>query len=164
MPTKERLGHAREQAGLGGFEIGGTGTHRIVRMLDAPLEQMRAREQLTEPHYQTLARLRWHWFLGYQAGTLRALDLDRISQRSGQMETGSEQEIWHRERADKAFAVLQALEREVTAKVVIAEYSLNVVGAWVGYSSPYHGRQAVLDCLRMAAGKIMSAWLTMDRT
>lgn len=163
MPTPQRLSHATMQAGSTGFEIGGDGSRRIVRMLDAPLEQMRARTQITEPQYQTLARLKLHWFLGYQAGSLRAVDLNRVMQGTGQMETLGEQAIWHRERVEGAFQALQALEREVTAKVVLEEFNLNTVGAWIGYGSPYRGRQAVLDALRYAAVKITSAWLTMDR-
>jgi hypothetical protein len=162
MPTKERLAKAH-QVGPDAIEIGGSGSHRIVRMLDAPLEQMRARQQVTEPHYQTLARLRLHWFLGYQSGSLRAVDLDRMIQQLGKTETLGEQEILHRERVIRAFDALRPLECAVTARVVIEEYDLNTVGGSIGYSSPYRGRQAVLECLRTAASKIMSAWLTMDR-
>lgn len=160
MPTRERLAKAG-----GDFEIGGDGSRRIVRMLDAPLEQMRAREQLTEQQYQILGKLRLHWFLGHQSGGLHAVDLNRmvLGVRKGG-EPAGEVEILHREMFDTAFAALQALERDVTARVVIEEYSTTTAGALIGYRSPYRARQAVIECLRAVAMKIMAAWLAMDRT
>jgi DNA-directed RNA polymerase specialized sigma subunit len=84
-------------------------------------------------------------------------------QHLGKTETLGEQEILHRERIEIAFGALRQLEREVVTMMVLGEQNINEVGAWMGYSSPYRGRQAALELLRTAAGKIMSAWLTMDR-
>ena len=156
MPTKQRLEK-------GAFEIGGAGQHRIVRMLDAPLEQARAREQITETQFQVLARYRMHWFMGHHAGSLRGVDLDRIHNHDHHSGTMSEQSIWHREMLDTACDALKPLEREVTAKVVLEEHGITETGAELGYRSPYRGRQAVIECLVSSSQKITSAWLTMDR-
>jgi hypothetical protein len=160
MPTRERLEKAR-----GAFEIGGDGSRRIVRMLDAPLEQMRTRGQLTENQYQTLVRVRMHWFIGYHGGSLQAIYLGRVTAHNRDYGmASSEQEIWHREMFGVAFGGLLVIERDVVTMVVIQERSLAEAGTALGYHSPYRARQAALECLRGAAAEIMSAWLTMDKT
>ena len=156
MPTKQRLEK-------GAFEIGGVGPHRVVRMLDAPLEQALAREQITETQFQVLARYRMHWFLGHHSGNLRAIDLDRVMV-SGQVDRGGGQGIWHSQMYLVANGSMRNLEREVTTMVAIEECSVTEVGSCLGYRSPYRGREAVLEILRSASKKITSAWLTMDRT
>lgn len=156
MPTQERLAKAG-----GDFQIGGDGAHRIVRMLDAPLEQARARGQLTETQFHVLAKYRLHWFLGYQSGSLRAVDLDRVMV-SGQQGGGGDQVIWHRDMFETAGRGLLALERMALASVVLSEHNITTVGSFLGYNSPYRGRQAVLDSLRSASVKITSAWLAME--
>ena len=169
MPTRERLAKAAEagleaglEPGLTAFEIGGLGPRRVVRMLDAPLEQMRARAQLTEPQYLALTRFRLHWFLAHQAGNLHAIDLNRMVLHGGHGDV-AEQEVWHCEMFGVAWRALGALEREVTASVVFEEFNINGVGASLGYRSPYRGRQAILKCLGNVVQKITSAWLTIDR-
>jgi hypothetical protein len=156
MPTRERLEK-------GAFEIGGARQHRIVRMLDAPLEQARAREQITETQFQALARYRVHWFMGNHAGSLRSVGLDRVHSYGRYHGETGEQEIWHREMYLTARGVLLATEREVTAKVVLEEHGITETGAELGYRSLYRGRQAVIECLVSSSQKITSAWLTMDR-
>ena len=158
MPTRERLAKAATD-----FEIRGTGRHRVVRMLDAPLEQLWARAQITEQQYQVLGKLRLHWFLGHQAVSLRAADLNRIMAPHRDFgETSSQQALWHREMFDAGYSSLEALKSAVTYMVVLQEIGVNEVGAELGYRSPYRGRQFVIECLCVASAKIMSVWLTMD--
>jgi hypothetical protein len=158
MPTRERLAKAE-----GGFDISGIGTRRVVRMLDAPLQQLRARAQINETQYGILDRLRRHWTLGHWIGSLQAVDLNRVrSQRHDGEFTSNE--LWHRERFEAGYSALERIERTVVALVALEERSINEAGGVLGYGSPYRGRQAALECLRSGAGKIMSAWLTMDRT
>ena len=153
MPTRERLAKA-----VGAFEIGGSGVHRVVRMLDAPLEQMRAREQLTETQYHTLRTFRMHWFLGHHAGNLHAVDLNRIV--FGQEGFGEiAEQIWHSQMYYLAYHKLSTVERDLAVRVVLEECNITEAGAWLGYHSPYRGRQAVLVYLRHTAEEILSAWL-----
>ena len=158
MPTRERLAK-------GGFEVGGDGGRRIVRMLDTPLEQARARAQITDAQYDGLARYRMHWFLGHLAGNLRAIDMDRVigSDRGG-VDGTFEQVLWHRQMFDVARDALPVLERLAVAGVVLDEVGVTEVGAGFGYRSAYRGRQFVLELLCSASQEITSAWLTMDRS
>lgn len=159
MPTRERLEKAS-----GAFEIGGDGSRRIVRMLDAPLEQLRARSQITEQQYRVLERLRLHWYLGHHAGSLRAADLNRVMASNRDYgETATEQALRHRELFDAAADSLSKLECAVMTWVILGECSVTEIGALIGYRSPYRGRQAVIEILGDVAGKIMSVWLTMTR-
>lgn len=158
MPTRERLAMAG-----GAFEIGGHGPRRMVRMTDAPLEQLRARALLTEAQYQTLWRLGVHHFMGFRSAHLRAVDLNRIAAPGFHSETTGERAARHREIFFVGWKALNAAECFVVLEMVLMERGITTVGAEIGYRSPYRGRQAVLEALRSAAGKITSAWLTMER-
>lgn len=147
MPTTERLRQAGDA-----FEIGGNArVGRIVRMLDAPLEQLYARRQLLQAQYEALRRQRLHWWLGAMASPLRAADLNRVSAPAWDALGQSERELMHRQAFDAGWALLNLAQRGVVTTVVLTEAGLTDAGAELGYRSLYRGRMAALDMLRASA-------------
>lgn len=154
MPTPERLRRA-----AGAFEIGGDRrTGRVIRLMDAPLQRLRADHRLDELDYEALCRLHRHWVLGQLGGAPRAIDYNRVTVHEAGGAAFSERELFHRSMFRLGWGELVTLERLATGAVVLAEVALAEAGGALGYQSPYRARSAILELLRSSANKLATIW------
>ena len=153
MPTAERLKQA-----AGAFDIGGDKrSGRVFRMLDAPLEILFSAKKLTDLEYESLRRLRMHWTLGLLSGSLQSADFNRVADHLS-VAAQSEREIYHREMFNIGWVAMVPLERATVGAVALNEIALAIVGAALGYQSPYRARSVVLELMQSGAARIAQAW------
>jgi hypothetical protein len=156
-PTPERL----KRSG-GFFEIGGDKRvgHRFI-MRDTPLGRALVRQKISAEEYTGLKKYSLHWLAGGLQGHMGSVDLNRIYAFDPSAMTGlckSEAQAYHLGEYRLAHDFLGRRPAFVADCVACLELSLDVVGEALGFRSPYRGREAALEILRDAGGRLMVFW------
>jgi hypothetical protein len=162
-PTPERLRHAGATKKFPGFfEIGGdrrTGYRYSMR--DTPLGRALMRQKLSTEEFSGLKKYAIHWFAGGLQGHLNSMDLNRIYAFDPAGMSGlaqSEAQADHRQAYYQAREHLGRRPAFVADCVACFEISLDVVGDALGFRSPYRAREAALEILRDAGGRLVTLW------
>lgn len=156
-PTIERKRHSE-----GFFEIGGVERScQKYTMQDSPLERLRARNRIGGMEYAALRKYAHHWYHGGLLSSVGSVDLDRVHASDPGSMSGmakSEGQAHHRSEYRRAREIIGHRPGIVVDNVVCAEWTLEVAGYSIGYSSPYRARAAAAEILRDAGYRLGKLW------
>lgn len=156
-PTIERKRHSE-----GFYEVGGVErVNQKYTMQDSPLERLRARNAIGGMEYAALRRYNHHWYYGGLLASLGSIDLDRVFASDPGSMSGmakSEGQAHHRGEYRRAREVIGHRPGIIVDNVVCAEWSLQIAGHSIGYSSPYRARAAATEILRDAGYRLAQFW------
>lgn len=151
-PTAERLAKSAgdfvigdDRRGTRIYAFRDTPVYRLYKRLGVEDKSSDAQEQL-QKEYAALMRYRHHWAGAHLAGSVRAIDLDRV-QTSGNSENASEAAARHSIAYRRMVRLIGIMQSHVVEQIVCMERSTTDC-SWLG--APMSRYRAV-DMLREAA-------------
>jgi hypothetical protein len=156
-PTDQRVRAAAEFYVVGNEKQG----PRRITMQDSPLDRLWARQRIDPVSYSALQRYHLHWYHGGLQASLGSADLNRVFASDPGSMSGmakSERQYNHRDQWRKAREELGHRPGIIVDNIVCAEWSLEIAGYSIGYTSPYRARQGAKEILLDAGHRLAKMW------
>jgi hypothetical protein len=156
-PTVERLRHAGEF-----FTVAGRSrSSRKITMFDDALGRAWMRRKVSGEEYSALRKYALHWLAAGLQGHLGSVDLNRVLAFDPHAMTGlakTEAQVEHRALYWRARGQLGERPAYVADQVACFDMPLHVVGALLGYRSPWRGRTKAAELLSDAGYRLAKFW------
>lgn len=153
-PTDDRVRTAGDFYVVGSEKQG----PRRITMLDSPLDRLWARQRIDPVSYSALQRYQVHWYHGGLQPGCGSVDLNRVFASDPGSMSGmakSERQAYHRQQWRLARKEMGHRPGIVVDNIVCAEWSLEIAGYSIGYTSPYRAREGARTVL-MDAGRVLA--------
>ncbi len=135
----------------------------------SPLDRLHGRRAIGDKEYSALKRYYHHWHCAGLQSAVGSVDLNRVfASDLGSMSgmAKSEKQFYHRQQYRSARCLIGHRPGIVVDNVVCCEWSLEIGGFGIGYTSPYRARQAAIRNIArfwVSVGDILGNGLTKGR-
>jgi hypothetical protein len=134
-----------------------------IRMIrnPSPLDRLHGRRAIGDKEYSALKRYYHHWHCAGLQSAVGSVDLNRVFASDPGSMSGmakSEKQFYHRQQYRTARCLIGHRPGIVVDNVVCFEWSLEIGGYGIGYTSPNRARQAAIEISRDAGYRLAAFW------